>query len=166
VVIYRLVEYVGNVFFVSDSYSTKHNMFMRTTEKSFEADNQTGLNHEGRHANEPLERLTATSIIGDRVVNPEGEDLGKIDNLMVNLHSGVVEYAVLQFGAFMGIGGKLFAIPFDELRVDREREVMVLNRDKAYLKECPGFDQSHWPKTNDHTYFGNVDAYWGYAQQP
>lgn len=136
---------------------------MNSTDNSFEVDNRTGMNHEGPDANRPLERLTATSIVGDKVENMEGEDLGTIDNLMINIHSGKVEYAVIEYGAFLGMGGKLFAIPFDELRVAPGRHVFIVNRDKDYLRMSPGFDKTHWPNTNDHNYYGDVDAYWGSA---
>lgn len=139
---------------------------MKSYEKNYEADNITGRNFEGPDANMPVRRLTATSIIGDTIENPAGEDLGKIDNLMINLNSGMIEYAVLEFGSFLGIGGKLFAIPFSELRVDPVRQIFILNRDKDSLKNMPGFDKDHWPDTNDHRYFDDVDTYWGAAVQP
>ena len=128
--------------------------------RRYEADNRTGINHEGRLANTPVNRLTATSIIGDSLENGEGEDLGKINNLMVNLKNGQIEYAVVEYGTFLGMGGKFFAIPFSELRVDSQRELFVLKRDKEYIKNSPGFDQSHWPDTNDHSYFNDVNTYW------
>jgi sporulation protein YlmC with PRC-barrel domain len=135
---------------------------MRTTvEKDYEVDNATGMNHEGPRANVPVKRLTASSIIGDKIENPQGENLGKIDNLMINLNTGRVEYAVLEKGAFLGIGGKLFAIPFAELKLDPVKEVFILNRNKEYLDRIPGFDKSHWPDTNAHTYFNDVNTYWG-----
>jgi sporulation protein YlmC with PRC-barrel domain len=134
---------------------------MAMKENTYEVDNRTGINHEGTGANLPVERLTATSIIGDEIRNKEGEDLGKIDNLMINLSTGEVEYVVVEFGSFLGIGGKLFAIPFKELRLDPEREIFILDKDKDYLKESPGFDKTHWPETNDHSYFENVRMYYG-----
>ena len=133
---------------------------MAVSEKRYEVDNQTGINHEGRLANSPVIRLSATSIIGDAVENGEGEDLGKITNLMVNLRDGKIEYAVVEYGSFLGLGGKLFAVPFAELRVDPMRELFVLKRDKDYIKNSPGFDQAHWPDTNDHSYFNDVNTYW------
>lgn len=139
---------------------------MSVYEKTYEVDNRTGTNHEGPDANRPVERLTASSIIGDKVENPRGEDLGTIDNLMVNIHTGRVEYIVLEFGSVLGIGGKLFAIPFDQLRVAPGRHVFILDREKEYLKDSPGFDKNHWPDTNDHTYYGDVDSYWGYSTAP
>jgi sporulation protein YlmC with PRC-barrel domain len=135
---------------------------MNTFEKSYEVDNRTGANQEGPDANRPLERLSATSIIGDKVENLNGDDLGTIDNLMVNVHNGRIEYAVLEYGSFLGIGGKLFAIPFQQLRVSPGRHVFLLDKDKEYLRMSPGFDKNHWPDTNDHTYYGDVDSYWGY----
>lgn len=77
-----------------------------------------------------------------------------------------MEYAVIEFGGFLGVGQKLFAIPFEELRVDEEKEIFVLNRDKDYLKESPGFDPNHWPDTNDHDYFDNVNTYYQYPVTP
>jgi sporulation protein YlmC with PRC-barrel domain len=137
---------------------------MKTTkEQDYEVDNATGVNHEGPRANAPVRRLTASSIIGDKVENPQGQNLGKIDNLMVNLHDGRVEYAVVEMGSFLGLGGKLFAIPFTELQVDPVKEVFILNRSKEYLEKIPGFDKSHWPDTNAHTYFNDVNTYWGTA---
>ena len=131
--------------------------------KDYEIDNATGHNHEGPVPNIPVKRLTATSIIGDKVRNPEGEDLGRIDNLMINIRTGKIEYAVLQFGAILGLGGKLFAIPFSELNLDPGQGIFILNRDREYLKNIPGFDQAHWPDTNEHIYFSDVDDYWGAA---
>ena len=130
-------------------------------QKNYELDNRTSVNHEGPNANKPARRLTATSIIGDHVENPQGEKLGEIENLMINLDSGAVDYVVIEFGAFLGMGGKLFAIPFLELRLDTEKKNFVLNRDKEYLKKSPGFDRTHWPDTNEHAYFENVNLYYG-----
>lgn len=132
-----------------------------TREETYQKDNRTGINHEGANANSPVERLTATSIIGDRIENAEGEDLGKIDNLMLNVSTGDIEYVVIEFDSFLGIGGKLFAVPFAELQLKADKKIFVLHRDKEYLKKSPGFDKTHWPDTNDHSYFENVRMYYG-----
>ena len=129
------------------------------TGNPYETDNRTGENHEGDQANTPVARLTASSIIGDSVENQEGEKLGSIDNLMINIRTGMVEYAVLEFGSFLGIGGKLFAIPFTELQLKPEKRVFLLDRNKEFLEKLPGFDKVHWPDTNDH-YYNDVNLYW------
>ncbi|MBT1690303.1 PRC-barrel domain-containing protein [Dawidia soli] len=136
---------------------------MKTMKDSYDADNATGINHEGPRANMPVRRLTATSIIGDDVENRVGEKLGTIDNLMINIDSGEIEYAVLEFGDFAGIGGKLFAVPFGELTVQPDKKVFILDRDKEYLKKSPGFEKTHWPDTNDRgtsRYFEDVTTYY------
>jgi sporulation protein YlmC with PRC-barrel domain len=127
--------------------------------KTYEADNLTGVNHEGVDANTPIERLTATSIMSDNVVSTRGDELGKISDLMVNILTGKIEYAVVDFESFLGIGGKLFAIPFGELRVKTSVHAFILDRDKNYLKSSPGFDKDHWPETNDQ-YYTDVSAYY------
>jgi sporulation protein YlmC with PRC-barrel domain len=115
----------------------------------------------GQGSAAPVSRLKARTIIGYDIRNPEGEDLGKIDNLMVNLEKGEIEYVVVEFGSFLGLGGKLFAVPFKELKFDPAGNIFLLNRDKEYLKKSPGFDKDHWPDTNDHSYFNNVTMYYG-----
>lgn len=132
---------------------------METVAKNFEEDNRTGDNHEGSNANFPVQRLTATSIIGDTVENFDGEDLGEIKNLMINLNTGIIEYAILDFGGFLGIGSKLFAVPFSALTLDPERRTFLLNKDKDSLNRAPGFDKDHWPDTNLH--YNEVNTYWG-----
>jgi sporulation protein YlmC with PRC-barrel domain len=127
--------------------------------ETYEFDNRTGVNHEGGSANTPVERLTASSIIGDSVENTQGEKLGTINNVMINLESGHVEYLVMEFGAFLGVGGKLFAVPFSEFKIDAEKRLFILDRDKEFLEKLPGFDKLHWPDTNNH-YYEDVNQYW------
>lgn len=131
---------------------------MAVLDKTYEADNRTGLNHEGAAANTPVSRLTARSIIGDSVVNVKGESIGVIEDLMIDVQTGRIEYAVIESGAILGLGGKLFAIPYSELSLNAEGHCFVLDRDKEDLKKLPGFDKNHWPDTNDH-YYAKVDPF-------
>ena len=62
--------------------------------------------------------LSSSTLTGDSVRNPEGEDLGDIKDLMIDTASGNVEYAVLSFGGFLGLGDKLFALPWPALKLD------------------------------------------------
>jgi len=151
---------------IENDVQLKAGGFMNVHGKDYEVDNVTGRNHEGPAANTPVRRLTATSIIGDPVENTRGESLGKIDNLMINIVSGGIDYVVLEFGAFLGLGGKLFAIPFSKLYLNPDKECFVLDRDRASFADMPGFDKTHWPATNDHSYFNDVNTYWGAAIQP
>lgn len=114
-------------------------------------DNLTG-HYEGDlpNMNTPLKFLTASSIIGDKVLNEAGEHMGLIKDIMMNLENGRIEYYVIEFGGFLGIGEKFFAIPFTRLHVDAENKVFRFNEDKETLKKAPGFDKHHWPETNEH----------------
>ncbi len=106
--------------------------------------------------------LSATTLTGDRVMNPAGEDLGKIEELMIDLHDGRVAYAVLSFGGFLGMGDKLFAIPFQALKLDADREGFVLDVAKEKLKKAPGFDKNDWPSAADRDWGSQIHSYYGY----
>ncbi len=108
--------------------------------------------------------LSASTLSGDSVVNPEGENLGKIEDLMIDLNNGQVAYAVLSFGGFMGMGDKLFALPWKSLSVDEENKQVVLDVPKDTLKESDGFDKSNWPDFADPEFRNNT--YSRYGVQP
>src|SRR6185312_6509411 len=76
------------------------------------------------------EVMAADTLQGDKVVNVDGEDLGNIEDIMLDVRSGRVAYAVLSFGGVMGIGDKLFAIPWEALTLDADRECFVLDIEK------------------------------------
>ena len=115
-----------------------------------EQDNVTGTNHAGNKANQPLKLLTASSIQGNKIFNNEGEDLGKIMDLMLNLHDGTIQYVIIEFGGFMGFARKYFAVPFDTLTIDEERHAFILDQSLESFKNNPGFDKEHWPESNSH----------------
>ena len=93
--------------------------------------------------------LSSDSICSDRVRNAAGEDLGKIEELMIDVNTGRVAYAVLSFGGFMKLGNKLFAIPWEALTLDPQNKQFVLNVDKARLENATGFDKDNWPDMAD-----------------
>ena len=130
-----------------------------------EKDNLTGKNHENPNVNRPLKVLTATSIIGDKVENTEGEKVGKIKDLMIDLSSGKIDYVVLEVGGFLGINDKLFAIPFSAFKPNPHNQDFKLDVKKDFLEKAPGFDPNHWPETNNHE-FDSHTAYWGNFMGP
>jgi sporulation protein YlmC with PRC-barrel domain len=115
--------------------------------------------------------MSASSLSGDRVRNTAGEDLGKVKELMIDVPSGRVGYAVLSFGGVLGLGDKLFAIPWNALTLDEDEKQFILNADKKILENAPGFDQDNWPDMADpswgtqvHSYYG-VQPYWEEATE-
>ena len=115
-----------------------------------------------RKANQSaLSQISAGLVVGCAVETSDGEAIGKIKNIMIHLHSRRVEYVVVDFGGFLGMGGKLFAIPFREFKYDEVRGTLSLNRAREYFEQQPGFDKSHWPKTNSHSHFDGFDIDFG-----
>lgn len=105
--------------------------------------------------------LSASTLKGDKVVNHQGEDLGNIEEIMIDLNQGRIAYAVLSFGGFLGMGDKLFAIPWQAFAVDTAEKRLVLNADKELLKKAPGFDKSNWPNMADPTWGSQLYGYYG-----
>ncbi len=105
--------------------------------------------------------LSATSLIGDQVRNAAGEDLGQIEDLMIDLQEGSVSYAVLSFGGFLGIGSKLFAVPLEAMVVDPDEHELVLDINRERLEHAPGFDKDNWPDGSDHDWTAAVYRYYG-----
>lgn len=123
-----------------------------------QSENLSGINREGKHPNMPLKYLAATSIIGDKVHNSQAEHLGKIADIMVDITTGKIEYVVIEFGGFLTIGEKYFAIPFGLLKVDPANKAFLLDQTKEKLEKAPGFDMNHWPETNFHA----EETYWSF----
>jgi sporulation protein YlmC with PRC-barrel domain len=109
--------------------------------------------------------LSATTIIGDRVRNEKGEDLGKIEELMIDMQSGCISYAVVSFGSVLGLGGKFFAVPFEALQLRADEHKFVLNVDREKLENAPGFDKDNWPESADDTWLIEAFNYWGYQRR-
>jgi sporulation protein YlmC with PRC-barrel domain len=107
--------------------------------------------------------VSASKIIGEAVVNRQSEDLGKIHELVIDAKDGRVAYAVLSFGGFMGMGNKLFALPWKALDFATNENKLVLNVDKEKLKAAPGFDKdAKWPDFADRTWGSTIYKYYGY----
>lgn len=105
--------------------------------------------------------MGCVTLVGNQVCNRAGMGLGEIKDIMIDMRSGRVSYAVLSFGTFMGIGGKLFAVPWAALGLDTDRKRFVLDVDKAQLDQAPGFDKHHWPDMADPTWQAGIDRYYG-----
>lgn len=105
--------------------------------------------------------LSSSSITGDTVVDAAGEKLGTIDDLMIELEGGTIAYAVLSVGGLFGMGDKLFAIPWDALRVDTHEKQFVLNINKDKLENAEGFDKDNWPDFADQTWGSKVHSHYG-----
>jgi sporulation protein YlmC with PRC-barrel domain len=127
-------------------------------EQLLEKDNLSGENKGPLLPNQRGRYLTVSSLVGDKVLNPGGEHLGEIKEIMLDMESGKIDYFVIEFGGFLGLGVKYFAIPFRLLKLDAPNKRFVFEQAKDILENAPGFDMDHWPDTNLH--FDEVHSYW------
>jgi sporulation protein YlmC with PRC-barrel domain len=88
-----------------------------------------------------------SKVIGMPVKTTEGDKLGEIEDVAVNIETGEVAYVVLSFGGFFGLANKWFAVPWAEFSlVNDEREnYFTIETTKDKLKKLPGFDKEDWP---------------------
>jgi sporulation protein YlmC with PRC-barrel domain len=105
--------------------------------------------------------LSAGTITGDKATTPDGEKLGHLEELVIDLDTGRVNYAVLASGGFLGLGEKYFAIPWDLLSVDTDNHEIVIDVSKEILENAPGFDKDNWPDVHDRSWVGDVYRYYG-----
>ena len=105
--------------------------------------------------------MGANTLLGNDVYNKDGQDLGDIKEFMIDMASGRVAYAVLSFGGVLGLGDKLFAVPWAALALDTVNKRFTLDVPKARLKDAPGFDKDHWPTMSDPTWARSVHLYFG-----
>jgi sporulation protein YlmC with PRC-barrel domain len=106
------------------------------------------------------EVMAADTLEGDSVMNPAGEELGDIKDIMIDVKSGRVAYAVLSKGGLLGFGDKLFAIPWSALTLDAARKCFILDVSKERMDKAPGFDKDHWPSMADMNWATQIHSYY------
>ena len=115
----------------------------------------------------PWNLIRGNTFIGANVENPQGQNLGDIKDIVIDRASGRMAYAVVSFGGFLGMGEKLFAVPWGAFSQPKaDKDTFVLDIDKERLKNAPGFDAHNWPQmasrewvTSLYSYY-NVPPYW------
>jgi len=106
--------------------------------------------------------VSASKIIGEAVENRQKENLGKIHELVIDAKEGRLAYAVLSFGGFLGMGNKLFALPWKAFEFSNTENKLILNVDKKKLETAPGFDKdAKWPDFADRTWGDGIYKYYG-----
>lgn len=107
------------------------------------------------------EVMAASTLEGDRVLSTEGDEVGKVKDIMLDVQSGRIAYAVMSSGGFLGIGDKLLAIPWNALTLDTTRKCFLLALSSERVKNAPGFDKDHWPSMADRTWATSLHQYYG-----
>jgi sporulation protein YlmC with PRC-barrel domain len=104
--------------------------------------------------------LSGSTITGDDVCNMQNEKLGEIQDIMLDMTEGKIRYAVLSAGGFLGIGERLFAVPWKALTLDKENKRFLLDVDAERLKNAPGFDKDQWPNMADASWNSSIESYY------
>jgi len=108
--------------------------------------------------------IASNKVEGTAVYNRAGEKLGSIYNFMVDKVSGEVEYAVLQFGGFLGLGGDYYPLPWDVLTYESQQGGYVVDLDKEVLENAPHFSNDE--PAFDRSYGEQVYGYYGLSYLP
>jgi sporulation protein YlmC with PRC-barrel domain len=110
---------------------------------------------------QPARMMTASRLCGNKVINHQNETLGQIDEVVIDVPSGRVAYAAMASGGFLGLGERLFAVPWTALRYDAGRECFVMDARKETFENAPGFDKDHWPTEAQREWHDSVHRFYG-----
>jgi sporulation protein YlmC with PRC-barrel domain len=109
----------------------------------------------------PVSKLTTYDV-----TNTAGEDLGQIENFVIDMVTGRISFAIAAFGGILGISDKWFAIPWVLLSVSLDQKRFVLEIPREILEKAPGMDKDKWPEEIDLSWleevyqFYGVETYW------
>jgi len=121
----------------------------------------TGMNKPGQEARGSM-LIKGKNIVGAKVVNKANENLGKIDDLLVDTRNGYAVYGIVSEGGVLGIGDKLIAVPWNAFEVlptsDGDATVM-LDSTKDQLKAAPTFDKKEWSLIGEHKWMTRAHEY-------
>jgi uncharacterized protein YrrD len=114
-----------------------------------------------QHQTRLNEAAKATEVIGRPVKNAQGQKLGKVEDLFVDVESGRIVQVILSSGGFGGLGDTLTAVPPGALRCDAAHKILLLDADKEKLHGAPKFEMSQWAEYDDSDHLSKVYSYFG-----
>ncbi len=109
----------------------------------------------------PFNIVNANDVVDTEVKNVQDEKLGKVEAVMLDKMTGKVAYVVLSYGGFLGMGDKLFALPWNIFSYDNQEDCFKIPLDKEKLKRSPGFDKDHWPDMSSSSWTTLINEYYG-----
>ncbi len=98
----------------------------------------------------------ASTLIGMTVKNRQDEELGEVDNMLVDVQSGRIVAVVVSSGGFLGMGDELSAVPPTAMSFNAERDTLRLDASKAMLSAAPHFKSDQWPDFSQPAYSESV----------
>lgn len=118
--------------------------------------NQGRSNINVQNANQTGQMVLGSKLLSASATNSQGQDLGDVDDVVINPDNGEVVYTAVSYGGVLGIGEKRFAVPCDaSTRVLDDK--VYLDIDKSRFENNPGFENKQWPKQAD-AQLANADS--------
>ena len=105
--------------------------------------------------------IASDKVEGTAVYNRQNERLGSIYHLMVDKRSGQVEYAVMSFGGFLGMGDSYHPLPWKALTYEPNIGGYVVDLDKSRLEDAPSYERGERPDWADPAYGRRLDDFYG-----
>lgn len=120
------------------------------------------LNTAGRplEADETNRLISSEKVDGTAVYDRTGGRLGTVHHLMIDKYNGHVEYAVMSFGGFLGIGEDYTPLPWRSLTYDTRFGGYVVDVDRNRLEQAPHYGREAMPNWADRGYRERIDTYW------
>ena len=135
----------GGFFGSRSSASDRHDRYERERDRD---ESRYGYddNHRGLPVDETSRLIASNKVEGTAVYGREGERLGTIYNFMVDKYSGQVEYAVMRYGGFLGMGQRYYPLPWRILTYDTREGGYRINLTDRDMQRAPSFDRNEEPR--------------------
>jgi sporulation protein YlmC with PRC-barrel domain len=127
---------------------------------SYEQRDAYGMYVDHGHKGPGPELMGADTLIGDHVHNLQNEHLGEIKEIMLDMRTGRIAYAVMSHGGIFTMGQKLFAVPWEALTLDLVNKRFTLDIAKERIENAPGFDSDNWPNMANQAWVTQIQTYY------
>jgi sporulation protein YlmC with PRC-barrel domain len=101
-----------------------------------------------------------SKILGKKVISQKGEDLGKIEDLVLS-KDGYLDFMVLAPGGLLGTGDRLIPIPWKAVTTGAKADTIIINMDKSQLEKAPNVESKKWPNLPDSEWYGKIREFFG-----
>lgn len=105
-----------------------------------------------------------SKILGKKVISQKGEDLGKIEDIVLS-KDGCLDYMILAPGGLLGTGDRLIPIPWKAVKTGAQADTIIVDMDKGQLEKAPNFESKKWPNFTDSEWYGKIREFFGGRQK-
>lgn len=110
-------------------------------------------------------QCSASEFIGKKVKGSQDEDLGKVQDLIINFESGTVPYAIISHGGVLGAGATRTAVPLDSLKPSADGKALMMMATKEQLQSANRSAEG-WGNATNQTWARGIDRFYGTPANP